>query len=546
VRRRRVLVLMALVAAIPLVLASCSRAPESYELTIIGTSDIHGALEPTLMKIDVDGDGRPEEVEAGGMPRLASAIRRIESEAGHPVAVLSSGDELTGRYFHNFKGEATYALMNAAGYEIASFGNHEFDQGPEVLARALEFADFDRLCTDLAVEGTPLEGHCVPWIIEDYEGLSVGYFSIMTESLPYVASPGEVKQTGTNLETAHRAVRELNEAGAQLVVCISHTGLDNDLEVARSVPGIDVIYGGHSHAYTPKPHRVGGTLVVNAGTKGPYLVRMDLITDAAGKLQLDSVGYELIPVVDPIVPARDVELELTGFAAAMPEAVVIGMTEVEWDLSKPALRGGPSSVANLVNDRMREKFGVDIVLNNAGAFRGKGIYKPGPVTDIMLSEIDEFRNDALLFDIEGRYLIPILEHSAASFGSGGLLHPSGLRYTFDLGKTAQVTSRSDAGVWSLVTPGERLVDVQVQEEDGSWAPLDPDHTYRVLANSFLVGHEGDGYYWFKAHLSNIENTYSTFYSIMAEIAANEGVLNPEPLDDRLTVLDSSSEEEVPE
>jgi 5'-nucleotidase len=426
--------------------------------------------------------------------------------------------------------------MNAAGYEIACFGNHEFDQGPAVLAEASGFATFDRICTDLAIEGTALEGRCVPWIIEDYDGLSVGFFSIMTESLPYIASPSDVAMTGTNLETASRAVRELRDAGAELVICVSHTGLDNDLEVARSVPGIDVIFGGHSHSYTSQPRQVGGTLVVNAGTKGPYLVRMDIVTDGAGKMLLDAVDYELVPVAEPVVPAADVEALLTAFREAMPEAVVIGHTDVEWDLSKTAVRGGQSSVANLINDRMREKFGVDIVLNNAGAFRGKGVYKPGPVTDIMLSEIDEFRNDAYIFGLEGRYLLPILERSAASFGTGGLLHASGLRYTFDLSKPAQELSRSEAGEWAVVTPGERVVDVQVLQEDGTWAPLDPERTYRVLANGFLVGHEGDGYFWFKAHLSNPENTYSTFYSIMAEIAANEGVLNPEEPDGRMIVL----------
>lgn len=539
---RRPLAALILLAAVPLLFTSCSRAPESYDLTIIGTSDLHGAIEPGLMKLDIDGDGKPEEVEAGGLPRLATLIRQIENEAGHPVAVVSSGDELTGRYFHNYKGRATYALMNAAGYEIASFGNHEFDQGPEVLARALEYAGFDRLCTDLAVEGTPLEGHCVPWIIEDYDGLKVGYFSIITESLPYVASPKEVKLTGTNLETAHRAVRELHDAGAQLVVCISHTGFDNDLEVARSVPGIDIIYGGHSHEYTPKPHRVGRTFVVNAGTKGPYLVRIDLSTDAAGVLDLESVDLKLIPVVDPVVPAPDVEAALAGFRDAMPEAIVIGVTEVEWDLSKPAVRGGESPVANLINDRMRSKFPVDVVLNNAGAFRGKGLYKAGPVTDVMLREIDEFSNYAYLFNLEGRYLLPVLEQSAANFGEGGLLHASGLRYTIDLSKQALVTARNDAGEWTVDTPGERVVEVEVQEADGSWAPLDPDRAYRVLSNSFLVKHEGDGYFWFKAHLSDLENTYSTFYSIMAEILANEGVLNPEPPDGRLAVVERTPAE----
>jgi 5'-nucleotidase len=263
---------------------------------------------------------------------------------------------------------------------------------------------------------------------------------------------------------------------------------------------------------------------------------LDVVTDDDGRLLFDQVDYELIPVVDPIAPAADVEAKLAEFRNAMPEAVVLGRTDVDWDLSKPAVRGGSSSVANLINDRMREKFGVDIVLNNAGAFRGRGVYKAGPVTDVMFEEIDEFRNDAYLFDLEGRYILPILERSAASFGEGGLLHVSGLKYTIDLTRPAQVISRSEDGTWTVDVPGERVTDVQVLQDDGTWAPVDPDHTYRVLANSFLVAHEGDGYFWFKKHLSNLENTYSTFYSIMAEIAANEGVLNPEPPDDRMTVL----------
>jgi 5'-nucleotidase/UDP-sugar diphosphatase len=185
---------------------------------------------------------------------------------------------------------------------------------------------------------------------------------------------------------------------------------------------------------------------------------------------------------------------------------------------------------------------VDIVMNNAGAFRGKGIYKPGPVTDVMLSEIDEFRNNAFMFDLKGEYLFPILEHSAASFGEGGLLHVSGLRYTIDLTKPAQELSLSDDGVWTVVSPGERLVDVQVLQDDGSYVPVDPERRYRVLANSFIANYDGDGYFWLSKYMENPENTYSTFYSIMAEIAMNEGVLNPEPPDARITVLNGQAEE----
>jgi 5'-nucleotidase len=190
----------------------------------------------------------------------------------------------------------------------------------------------------------------------------------------------------------------------------------------------------------------------------------------------------------------------------------------------------------MVNDAMREKFPVDIVMNNSGAFRGRALYKPGPVTDVMLAEIDEFGNEAYMFDLQGRYLKHVLERSAASFGGGGLLQVSGLRYTIDLTKQAPELSRSEAGAWDVVVTGERVVAAEVLQDDGTWAPVDPDRTYRILSNSFLVDHEGDGYFWFKAHGKHFENTYSTFASILTEIVGSEGVLNPPEPDGRLTIL----------
>jgi 5'-nucleotidase len=426
--------------------------------------------------------------------------------------------------------------MSEAGYEIGAFGNHEFDYGPRHLADALAYRTFDHVCTDLAVEGTPLEGTCVPWLIEDYDGLRVGFFSMMTESLPYIASPGEVTLKGTNLETAGRAVSELRDAGAQVVVCVSHTGLDNDLEVARSVEGIDIIYGGHSHAYTLEGRRVGDAVVVNAGTKGPFLVRIDLSTNAEGRVDHAGVSQTLIPVVPPIEPARDIEATLDSFRKELPAATVLGRTDVEWDLAKEAVRGGESSVANMINDAMREKFPVDIVLNNSGAFRGRALYKPGPVTDVMLQEIDEFGNEAIMFDLEGRYLRPVLERSAASFGGGGFLQISGLRCTLDLTRQAQELSRSEDGEWSIAVEGERVIGAEVLGEGGTWAQIDLDGTYRILSNGFLVDYAGDGYYWFGSYGSAFENTHSTFASIMTEIIANEGALNPTEPDGRITIL----------
>jgi 5'-nucleotidase/UDP-sugar diphosphatase len=533
---------------LPLLLASCAGreagprtvtaapvAPAAVEFTLIGMSDLHGQLEPTLTKLDLDGDGTDEDVEAGGISRLAAMISAIEAERPGRVATVMAGDALMNRYFHMFGGEAIFGLMSDAGYEVYSLGNHEFDRGPEVLAQALASARFHVLCTDLAVGGTVLDGLCTPTYVEDYDGLKVGYFSLMTEELPFVTSAGGIALAASNVDAARRAVDELTREGADLIVGLTHIGEDEDRAVAEAVPGIDVIFGGHSHRYFAAPVRVGQTLIVNGGERGTDLVRLDVSVLPGGAIDFDRTRYELIPVVGPIPAESEVEAKLAGFRESFPEEIVLGRTDVVWDLRSEVMRGGESTVANLVNDLLRTKFRVEIVLNNAGAFRGKKLYQPGPITDVMLSEIDEFENSAYTLDIDGAAILEILERSAACFGQGGLIHASGLRYAIDVRRTAQELAESGTGDWGVAVPGERVTDVQVLSADGTWAPLDPARTYRVLTNSFLVDRAGDGYYWFARHGRNVKNTYSTFRSIMAELAVNTGVLNPGQPDGRLVV-----------
>lgn len=539
-RRASVFAVVALAASL-LVLASCSPAPSGHKLTIVGMGDIHGQLDPYASMADMDGDGIEETVSTGGIARIATIVRGVESENPGTVAVVFSGDALSDLYFHTFKGRAVYGLMSEAGTEISVFGNHEFDKGPQALANALESAGFEFICTDLVTDATPLEGTCAPFLIEDYEGLSVGYFSLITEGLAYLSSPGEVVLSASNSETAARAVNELRGRGAEIVVALTHIGLDNDVELARQVPGIDIIFGGHSHSYVDEPVRVGDTFIVAGGERGTHVMRLDLETDGDGRLEAESVRYEMLPVDATVPEAVDVEQRLAVYRDSLPEAVVLGTTEVAWDLSSNAVRGGESPVANLVNDRMREKFGVDIVMNNAGAFRGKKVYEPGPVTDVMLRSIDEFRNDAIILTLDGRHLKAILERSAACFGEGGLLHASGLRYTIDLPKTPQELAQDEDGEWSVIAPGDRVTDIEIVTPDGTWQPLDPDRAYRVLSNSFIVEKDGDGYFWFGKYGRDMENTYSTFYSILEEIVNKEGILNPEEPDGRLKVMGTEPE-----
>ena len=520
-----------------LIISACAVTPQdktSYHLTIIGTADLQGALEPDSTAPNQDADSETSPI-VGGIARLATMIKTVKAETGGPVAVVSSGDDLMNRYFHTFKGKAIFQLMSEAGYEIYAFGNHEFDKGPQVLAEALRKTQWQSVCTDLNVENTPLEDLCRPWLIKDYNGLKVGFFSLMTENFPLVTSGREVTLARQNIAAAQWAVSQLQARDVQIIVALTHIGFKQDQRLAQTVEGIDIIFGGHSHDYIPKMARVGQTIVVNGGEKGAYLVRLDLTFNAYGAFDRDGVRYALLPVTAAVSPDKEIEERLKEYQNSFPAEIVLGHTETAWNLTKGALRRGEAAVCNLVNDLMRAKFNADIVLNNAGAFRGGKKYPPGPVTDKMLKEIDEFSNYAYMLDIEGRHLKAILERSAASFDEGGFLHPAGIRYTVDLRLTAQKIDHNASKELNVTRTGNRVHAIRILNANGQWQPLEADKIYRVLSNSYLVNQQGDGYFWFKRYGRNLENTYSTFYSILAEFIGNKGVLNPGKSDQRITV-----------
>lgn len=95
-----------------------------------------------------------------------------------------------------------------------------------------------------------------------------------------------------------------------------------------------------------------------------------------------------------------------------------------------------------------------------------------------------------------------------------------------------------SGEWSVKTPGARITSDRVLQDDGSWVPLDPNVICSVLSNSFIVKNAGDGYFWFKGYGQGVKNTYSTFYSIIAEAASNNETLNPAPPDGRAVIVES--------
>ena len=498
-------------------------------IIIVGTADLQGMLEPSVQQVDLDGDGKREKVEMGGIARLATLYKVLKKENPNTV-VVSAGDDLMNRYFHVYQGRAILSLMSEAGYEILVLGNHEFDKGTHTLTKALEGTEFTTLCSDLDISASPLKGKCQSYLMKELDGVKVGFFSLTMESLLDVTAVKDLLLKGTNVAMAKEMVALLKEKGADVIVLVSHIGYKEDVALAKQVKGIDLIFGGHSHSYVKKMGHIGKTAIVNGGEQGSQVVKVDIPLNANGKVMHEKVTMIKIPVTSKYVADENVEKRLKVFKEKLPKSIVLGVTKKAWVMDSKVTRRGESIVADMVNDLMREKYHVDIVLNNAGAFRGKKIYPEGNISNTMLKEIDEFGNYAYLLTLKGKYLKPILEHSAAEYKKGGFMQVSGLKYTIVLPNKVQKIKDE-----KIVQKGERVTEIKVLE-NGKWVEVDPKKEYTVLSNSFITQKGGDGYFWFNTYGTDEQNTYATFYSIMAEEIDEKKELTPGEKDGRLTVI----------
>jgi len=501
----------------------------AHTITIAGTADLQGMMEPVTQKFDLNFDGKQKEMSMGGISRIATVFKQLKIENPSTVTV-STGDDLMNRFFHIFKGKAILSLMSDAGYDLYAFGNHEFDKGSEVLAQALESTSFQTICSDLDVSNSTLKGKCQPYIIKDLDGVKVGFFSLMTENLALVTRERNVTVISDNVTTAKKMVAFLTEKGANVIVALSHIGYKEDVKLAKQVKGIDLIFGGHSHDYVKKIGHANKTAIVNGGEKGSQIVKVDIPVTKNLKVLHKEVTMTKIPIPASIVVDKDIEAKVIGYVDQFPDSIILGRTETEWNMSKDELRKSESTVADMINDLMRKQFKVEIVLNNAGAFRGQKVYKVGPITDTMLKEIDEFGNYAYILRLKGTYLKEVLERSAATYDDGGFLQISGLKYRITLPRQSQVIEDR-----KIIKKGERVDDIKILI-DGKWQPLDLNREYIILSNSFIVNEEGDGYFWFNKYGTDLKNTYSTFYTIMVDFLSKKKVLNPGEKDRRLEII----------
>ncbi len=228
--------------ALCVICASCS--PKGQELTILHMNDTHSHIDPQRSGEDM---GR------GGVIEQAAYIEEVREEEGKDnVLLLHAGDFGQGTsYFTELGGDIEIDVLNAMEFDAVCLGNHEFDNGFDELSRRLKNLDVPVVCANYDFAGTPMEGLVKPYTTVRRAGMKIGILGVLTDIMEVVD-----RDIAKNL-TYQDPVSVVNELAAYLaddekcdfVICLSHLGYDEDIDLASKIANVDVIVGGHSHTW---------------------------------------------------------------------------------------------------------------------------------------------------------------------------------------------------------------------------------------------------------------------------------------------------------
>ena len=467
--------------------AADAKAEMAGKTVILHTNDVHGAVE--------------------GYAYIAQLKADYEAK-GADVILVDAGDFSQGTtYVSSTKGADAVTMMNAAGYDVVTLGNHEFDYGYAQLKENMSKAKFKVVCADVFNEdGTPIFDASYTYTTKS--GVKVGFFGMETPETQTKANPALIKgltfATGDAFtKAAADQVAALKDA--DVVICLAHLGVDGESKPYRSadlyaaVKGIDFIVDGHSHTVMTKgekgePIQSTGTAFANIG--------VIVIDDASKKIESNSL-YEI---------KEDTAKDATVAAAAKTivdrvdkeYGVVFAKSEVTLNGAK-APNGNRDSETNngdLITDAMlwkvmqnKEGLTVDadhvVAITNGGGIRAA--IKPGDVTKKDINTVLPFGNTVAVIYVTGAELLEALEASTYSLPVGGFPQVAGINFT--LSTAVAYDANAETYPASTYYGPKSINRVVINSINGK--EFKADDTYAVVTNNFVAG-GGDTYYAFAA------------------------------------------------
>ena len=284
-----------MLASAAAVALTAGMAVADYTLTVLHTNDFHARFEP-ISKYD-SGCGEEDNAEGkcfGGSARLVTAITEARARSENSILV-DGGDQFQGTLFYTYyKGKLAAEMMNKMGYTAMTVGNHEFDDGPEVLRGFVDAVNFPILMSNADISGEALLRDVIQKsVVIEQAGEKIGLIGLTPEDTDELASPGPNVIFSDPSEVVQIEVDRLTAMGVNKIIVLSHSGYLVDQRVAANTTGVDVIVGGHSNTLLSNtndraegayPTMVGDTAIVQAYAYGKFLGELNVTFDDDGRI----------------------------------------------------------------------------------------------------------------------------------------------------------------------------------------------------------------------------------------------------------------------
>lgn len=474
-------------------------------IVILHTNDVHGAIDNYAS---------------------VAALKDAYEAAGAQVLLMDAGDFSQGSTSVNVsEGATAVELMNMAGYDVATTGNHEFDFGYANLKTLMESAEFPILAADaFTAEGDlAMDGDNLTFQLGD---VTVGVFGLATPETATKAHPAKLEGVTFLAEEelfacAQEQVDELTAAGCDYIICLGHLGIDAEstgnrsIDLLENVTGIDVFIDGHSHSTqsdiaeeTNGTGMVGDTVLTSTGTKLESVGVVDIAAD--GTIDASTISMEELNATEGFTPDQDIATRVSEINAQIEEDMgqVIGTSEVDLDGVRENVRASETNLGDLITDAMLWQAGqdneeVDAAITNGGGIRAS--IAAGDITKKSVNDVLPFGNTLYVVELTGAELLEALEASTYCTPEpvGAFPQVAGIEFTINTGAAYDAGENYPGTTYAEPASINRVTILTV----GGQA-FDADATYTIVTNDFLAA-GGDTYYAFSA----AESGYDTGISL---------------------------------
>ncbi|MDY2682014.1 MAG: bifunctional UDP-sugar hydrolase/5'-nucleotidase [Faecalibacterium prausnitzii] len=525
--------------------ASACWNSDKSDVTILYTNDVHTYIDKQAPKLTYAS---------------IAALKQSYRDAGKPVLLVDAGDHVQGTAYGSMdEGASIIELMNAAGYDVATPGNHEFDYGMDRAKQIIKDADFPYLSCNWVDLRTNLR--VLPSVkVFVKGGVRIAFVGVttpetFTKSTPaYFMNKAQTKyiydilggEDGQKLYDAVQKAIDKAKILADYVIGLGHLGVDpssspwTSEEVIAHTSGFDAFIDGHSHTVMENKQvaDASGKMVTLTQT-GSYFANVGEMTIAAD----GTISTRLVSTCDAVDSA--VAAAQTAWVNSVDdmlgEKIAVGDANFyinDPETGKRRIRSGETNLGDFVADGIYtyfnevEQLHCDIALMNGGGIRTD--VAAGYWTFKTCKQVSPFGNVACLMSVTGKQIQDALEFAARFAGesgkeNGGFLHVAGASYEIhtDIPNTVQT---DDKNVWiGSATGTPRVQNVKIYDKaSGSYLPLDPAKTYALAGMNYTLRNLGDGFAMFDG-AELIKDYVSEDYLVMSTYAMSFGGVDAEGL-----------------